>query len=307
MLSRITITCFAASYGVTLGLEVSRLFFRLRVRWIVMIAFAAAGLVAHTAYLWEQARSEMQGAVLAPLSSWYDWCLLGAWVLAATYLGLAIRRPENTVGLFLIPLILLLIAAAYTVRSAPHFAREEALSYWGIIHGVMLLLGTVIAALGFAAGIMYLLQSYRLKHKLLPRPGFRLPSLEWLQRFNRHSLLLSTGLLALGLLAGMVLNIIRHSNRTGTVSWTDPVVLSSSVLFLWLAIATLFESLYKPAREGRKVAYITLVSFVFLGLVLSLVLFGRHGIAQPGFDPSVLEQRQDHAFRVERRLGAGGA
>ena len=101
------------------------------------------------------------------------------------------------------------------MRDTPHFAREEALSYWGMIHGIMLLLGTVAAALGFAAGIMYLLQSYRLKHKLLPRPGFRLPSLEWLQHFNRRSLLLSTGLLALGLLAGLVLNIIRHSSQRG--------------------------------------------------------------------------------------------
>ncbi len=100
MLSRITITCFAASYGVTLVLEVSRLFFRVRVRWLIMIAFAAAGLFAHTAYLWEQARSEFGQPMLTPLSSWYDWCLLGAWVLAAAYLGLAIRRPQNTVGIF---------------------------------------------------------------------------------------------------------------------------------------------------------------------------------------------------------------
>ncbi len=169
------------------------------------------------------------------------------------------------------------------MRPLPPFARAQALSYWGIVHGIMLMLGTVAAALGFAAGIMYLLQSYRLKHKLLPRPGFRLPTLEWLQKLNRRSLLLSTFLLGLGLLAGLALNLIRQSSSDGTVSWTDPVVISSGVLFLWLAIATLFESLYKPAREGRKVAYITLASFVFLGLVLCLVLLGQHGISRsPG-------------------------
>ena len=112
MLSNVSITCFAASYCVTLGLEFSRLFFRLRVRWVVMIAFAAAGLLAHTAYLWHRVYSELQGAEITPLASWYDWCLVVAWVLAATYLGLAIRRPENTVGLFLIPLILALIGLA---------------------------------------------------------------------------------------------------------------------------------------------------------------------------------------------------
>ena len=106
----------------------------------------------------------------------------------------------------------------------------QALSYWGIVHGIMLMLGTVVAALGFAAGIMYLLQSYRLKRKLPPRPGFRLPTLEWLQKFNRRSLLLSTFLLGLGLLAGLAVNLIRQSGRDGTVSWTDPVVISSGVL-----------------------------------------------------------------------------
>jgi hypothetical protein len=272
--------CFAASYGVTLALEVTRPFFRLKVRWLVMIGFAGAGFFAHTAYLWVLTQSQLQGTGGAPLSRWYDWCLMVAWVLAGTYLALAIRRPENSVGIFLLPLVLALIGVAYTVRHTPPFAREQALNYWRVTHGVMLLLGTVAATLGFAAGIMYLLQSYRLKNKLPPRPGFRLPSLEWLQHLNRRSLRLSTGLLALGLIAGLALNLIRQSNDRTTVSWTDPVVVASGVLFVWLAVATLVEFLYKPAREGRKVAYLTMVSFVFLGLVLVLVLLGRHGISQ---------------------------
>lgn len=279
MLSNISLTCFVASYAVTLGLEVSRLFFQLSVRWVVMIAFAAAGLVAHSAYLWNRVQTDFRGSELTPLASWYDWCLVVAWVLAAMYLALAIRRHRHSVGLFLLPLVLVLIAAAYAMADAPPFEREQALSYWGMCHGIMLLLGTVAATLGFAAGVMYLLQAYRLKNKLLPRPGFRLPSLEWLQQFNRRCLWLSTALLAGGLLSGIALNIVRQSSRQGTVSWSDPVVLSSLLLFLWLAVATLLESLYKPAREGKKVAYITLVSFVFVGLVLHLVLRGQHGIS----------------------------
>jgi len=280
MLSGISITCFAASYAVTLALEVSRLFFRLPVRWIVMIVFAAAGLLAHTAYLTQLTRQELQTATVTPLASWYDWCLVAAWVLAVLYLMLAVRRPANTVGIFLLPLVLALVGAGHAVRHLPPFARAQAMSYWGIVHGVMLMLGTVAAALGFAAGIMYLLQSYRLKHKLPPRPGFRLPTLEWLQYVNRRALLLSAFLLALGLLAGVALNLIRQAGSDGRVSWTDPVIWSSGVLFAWLAIAVLFESVCKSAREGRRVAYMTLASFVFLGLVLCLVLLGRHGIAQ---------------------------
>jgi hypothetical protein len=305
MLSGISITCFAASYAVTLVLEVSRLFFRLPIRWIVMILFAAAGLFAHTVYLSTLTRLELRGTDVTPLATWYDWCLVAAWVLAATYLGLAVRRPENTVGIFLLPLVLAVIGAGYAVRQLPPFARAQALSYWGVVHGIMLMLGTVAAALGFAAGIMYLLQSYRLKHKFPPRPGFRLPTLEWLQRLNRRSLLLSTFLLGLGLLAGLALNLIRQSGSDGTVSWTDPVVISSGVLFVWFAIAALFESLYKPAREGRKVAYITLASFVFLGLVLCLVLLGQHGSSRsPGAGSPAREVPRQALYRAPiQRLG----
>ena len=84
MLSGISITCFAASYAVTLVLEVSRLFFRLPIRWIVMILFAAAGLFAHTVYLSTLTRQELQGTDVTPLATWYDWCLVAAWVLAAS-------------------------------------------------------------------------------------------------------------------------------------------------------------------------------------------------------------------------------
>jgi hypothetical protein len=100
MLSNITITCFAASYGVTLTLEVSRLFFRLRVRWLVMIGFAAAGLFAHSAHLVVLLRNELERAGVTPFSRWYDWCLLAAWVVAGTYLALAVRRPRTRSAFF---------------------------------------------------------------------------------------------------------------------------------------------------------------------------------------------------------------
>ena len=131
MLSNISMTCFAASYAVTLALESSRLFFRVRVRWIAMIGFACAGWFAHSAYLVLHTRNELGAASGAPLSSWYDWCLLVAWVLVGTYVALAVRRPRNTMGVFLLPLVLMLVATAYLVKQAPPFARADALGTWG--------------------------------------------------------------------------------------------------------------------------------------------------------------------------------
>jgi hypothetical protein len=268
MLAKITIFCFAASYGVALLLEVSRLFFRLPVRLVVMLGFGVAGLFAHTLFLWNHAQTA-EGALL---SSFHLWFLLAAWLLAATYVGLAAARPQSSIGIFMLPMVLILIAAAQFSDPKAVFQQDEAIAAWFKIHGFALLLGTVATALGFVAGLMYLVQSYRLKHKLLPRPGFRLPSLEWLQMVNKQTLYISAILVAVGVFAGVVLNILR---RESGIRWTDPLILSSGGLLAWLFAATLFELLYKPAQQGRKVAYLTIANFVFLAAVLFIMLFAN--------------------------------
>jgi hypothetical protein len=229
-----------------------------------MLGFGIAGLVAHTLFLWNHAQSES----VVPFASFHIWFLMAGWLLAAAYVGLAAARPQSSLGIFMLPVVLTLILAGQ-VSSQAEFPRNDAISGWFKVHGFSLLLGTVAASLGFVAGVMYLVQSYRLKHKLLPRPGFRLPSLEWLQTVNRQTLYVSAILVALGVFAGVVLNVIRRG-----IPWTDPLILSSGGLLTWLFAATLFELLYKPAQQGRKVAYLTIANFVFLAAVLWIVLSG---------------------------------
>jgi ABC-type transport system involved in cytochrome c biogenesis permease subunit len=268
-LSNVHIFCFAASYAVALVLEVSRLFFRAPVRIIVTAGFAAAGLLAHTAFVVMRANPDPR--LPPPLSSWFDWLLLVAWGMAGIYLLMVLRRPQAAVGIFMLPVVLVLIGVAALFRHVDPFPRSQALYAWGMIHGVALLLGSIGVMLGFVAGVMYLLQSYRLKQKLPPRQGLKLPSLEWLQQANKRTLLVSSCLLAAGLLAGVVANLVK---RQEGIPWTDPVVWTSGLLFVWLVVVLLFESLYKPAQQGRKVAYLTVASFVLLGLVLGMVLLG---------------------------------
>jgi len=267
MISGISIVCFAASYGVALALEVSRLFFRISVRTAAAIGMASAGLIAHALYLGVQFHKV--AAAESPLASWFHWCLVAAWVLAAVYIGLAVARPKTATGVFMLPLVLVLVAVAYPFQDTGPLPPGRASSYWGMIHGVTLLLGTAVVMLGFATGVMYLVQSYRLKHKLPPRQGLRLPSLEWLQRVNGRSTIVSTCLLGPGLLIGIVLNV-----GEGPLPWTDPVVCTSGLLLAWLLVVSLFELFYEPARRGAKVAYLTVASFIILALVVSILLFG---------------------------------
>jgi hypothetical protein len=60
--------------------------------------------------------------------------------------------------------------------------------------------------------------------------------------------------------------------------WRDPLVVSSSAMLAWLAAAALFNLTYRAARQGRKVAYLTVASFLFLALVLgTLLVEAQHG------------------------------
>lgn len=275
MLDGINLLCFTASYGVALALEITRLLFRSGVRGAVMLGFAAAGLLAHTLYLTHRA---LANGGETPLSSAYDWYLVAAWTLAAAYLYLTIHHPRAAIGLFVLPLVLTLIGVAFFLADTTTVADTQATYYWGLLHGVFLLLGTVTVAVGFVAGVMYLIQSYRLKHKLQPRRGLELPSLEWLERVNGRAIIYSLLLLSVGVMSGVVLNLVTHRRQAQAVPWTDPIVIASLATMFWLIAATLFNVFYRPARQGRKVAYLTVASFLLLAasLALSLLLPSQH-------------------------------
>jgi ABC-type uncharacterized transport system permease subunit len=276
MLAGISLTCFAASYTVALLLEVTRVWFRSGVRGALMLTFAAAGLFAHTLFLTNRARE----TIGTPLSSEFDWYLLAAWALAAVYFVWTFgqlwspNERRTPVGIFVLPLVLGLVAAAYFLGNREPLDRAPALRAWIIIHLGLLTGGLVSVFVGFAAGVMDLVQSSRLKRKILPGSGLRLPSLEWLERIGIRSIVASFIFSALGLLAGFLLNLVR-----GEFNWSDPVVWRLVGIVGWFAVASLFLLLYKPARQGRKVAYLAIASFVLVLVSISIgrVLPTKHG------------------------------
>jgi len=264
-ISGISLVCFGASYAVAWALELLRLRVRSGVRRLLMFGFVLAGWLAHTLYLGYRA-VEFSAT---PLSSPFDWCLVAAWLLVGAFLYLSYYYPRAALGLTMLPLALGLVVAAAIADDTP-FAPSEALRAWGAVHGIALLVGTLAVMVGFVAGVMYLVQSYRLKHKRPPVPGLRLPTLEWLEKVNSRVIILSALLIGVGVLAGIILNLVGRGAGQA-IAWSDPVIWSSGLMLIWLVSAAVFNVFYRPARRGRKVAYLTVVSFGFL--VLSLAMF----------------------------------
>jgi ABC-type uncharacterized transport system permease subunit len=267
MLSGISIVCFAACYA--LGLVLESVGLKRRAIWhrAALIGVILAGVTAHTLYLGLRAT---QSSAL-PASTAAEWLLLAAWVLAVVYLAALFYLPRTPTGLVLLPIVLGLVVGSRWASSEP-LASEGTYYAWGMFHGVVLLLGTVAVCVGFLAGLMYLVQSYALKHVRSPVNGLRLPSLEWLERVNSHTLGLSAVLISLGFASGLVMSIALHQGERAYSLWTDPVVLSLAAMLLWLVAAEVFRLVYPAARRGRKVAYLTLASFVFLVIALASLM-----------------------------------
>jgi len=262
----VTVFCFLASYLVAFGLELTRLLKRNRISRLVMTGFAVAGLVAHTWYL----LNRHQQTHLPPLlSSTHDWMLVLAWVLVLFYvfllLILSITKQDLAVGVFALPVVLLLVASAYFLNQEPGgaVALERARRGWGMLHAALLVFGMTTGAAGLVSGIMYLIQHRRLRTRHAESTGLKMPSLARLAQVNRWSMMLTFFLLTLGFASGIYLGLAPAGEDRARFAFGDPVVIGSGIV--WLLFAGLFLRLlatHSPA--GKQVAWMTISGCGFL-------------------------------------------
>jgi hypothetical protein len=134
-------------------------------------------------------------------------------------------------------------------------------------------------------------QSYAQKHARSPANVLRLPSLEWSERVNSRALGLSAVFLAIGFASGVVMSVVIHRGEPAYTWWTDPVVWSLAAMLVWLVAAEVFRLVYPAARRGRKIAYLTLASFVFLVIALAsfTLLDTVHGTSRRDSSRKALE------------------
>jgi len=256
-MERVTIVCFLASYGVALALELVYLTWpRAWLRWL-SLGFGGAGLLAHSIYLgWQR----------PPLAWQFGLLLFLAWILAIFYLYGSLHHGRLAWGVFVLPLIVGLVglgAALGPPQAGNEAVRAEGLKYWRWGHALLLVLAAVGVCVGFLASLMYLFQARRLRVKTLPGQGIRLLSLERLDDMNRRAIVWAFPLMTAGMAIGVILMIADELS-----GWTDPRVLSAGVL--WLAFALLIYLRYGAHLRGRRVAFLTIFTFVLLVCCLAL-------------------------------------
>jgi ABC-type uncharacterized transport system permease subunit len=265
-LGRITVFCFAASYAVALAVELLRLFLPHRaLRWTAL-AFAGAGLAAHTIYVLVHP---------LPLQTSFGSLIFLAWILAVFCVYGTIHHRRLAWGLFVLPVVLILVALAWAFpegRAAEPTQPQGVLSslegkqFWPIFHGALMLLAAVGVSVAFVASVMYLVQVHRLRAKHAPGKGPALWSLERLETMNRRAIIVAFPLLTCGLLVAAVQMLQMPEGGQGL---ENAKVLSTAAL--WFVFAILLYLRYGVHARGRQVAFWTIAAFSLMLVALIAV------------------------------------
>jgi ABC-type transport system involved in cytochrome c biogenesis permease subunit len=260
----ITVFCFAASYTVAFALEVLFQLWRVPILRLLSLGFGMAGLLAHTVFVLVQHLE---------LSSPFGSLIFLGWILSIFYCYGTVHHRRFAWALFVLPLVLSLTVLAYLSPPGGADSNSERAfglsvvsgsNFWGQVHGLLVLLAAVGVCVGFVASVMYLVQAWRLKAKVLPGQGVRMLSLERLETMNQRALMLAFPLLTLGLIVGVAL--ILHSGEL-QIQWGNLKLVSLAAL--WLVFAILVYLRYAVHARGRRVAVWTIIAFGLLVISLS--------------------------------------
>lgn len=273
-MSGVGILCFTASYFVALCLEISRIFFRSPVRNVFSLGWVVAGLSAHTAYLYFR-----HSVSVVPIDGADSYFLVSAWGLILIYLYLHCFHAKIPFGLIVLPIVLLLIGGAVLIPNSPEArpltpwevdAAARINPLWKRIHAGTFFLATLCVSVGFVAGILYLVQDRRLRRKRSAPSKLKLPTLEWSLAVCRKAVGGAILLLGACIFSGILLRPT-GSQSQNIVSWTDPLVVGTVLMFAFLLLFSGVLSASFVKKEGRHVAWLTFFAFLFL---LCMLVFG---------------------------------
>ena len=198
----------------------------------------------------------------SPVVGIHDTLSFFAWVMAAAYLGLQLRTKTRVLGVFVSPVIFLIMVVA-SVRLGGDVGGSAALQGSLVMfHVIFSVTGEALFAVASCAGLMYLIQDDMIKKKKGGSLIRLFPSLRDLDRINHLCLSWGFTLLTFGILAGSGWARIvwgSHWQWDTKQIWT---------LLAWVLYGFLLYQRLVIGWQGRRAALWSLVILTLLALLL---------------------------------------
>jgi ABC-type uncharacterized transport system permease subunit len=188
------------------------------------------------------------------------------WLLALSYLYTEMTTDERAMGVFILPLLVLLqaipairpIETRATVLQGPLFG----------VHVSSLLFAYASFALACVIGITYVLLFKEIKAKHLGFFYARLPSLQVLDHMNQRAIMIGWIFLTVGMIVGVIFTVQARGGygagdpRIQAMSLQDPKIFVA--LVCWVVYSFELFGARRIGWGGRRTAYLSLVGFVIV-------------------------------------------
>ncbi len=241
----------AAFVFYVVGLLASGIAFMFKQNWFFKLGIASVGIGfgLHTAYLLDI----MIELGHFPMTDLKESLAFFAWTVSLCFLVSYTRYQIKALGLFLLPLVAVMMLGTTFMRSAPPTALK---SYWIYFHTTFVFLAYGMFVITFIAGILYLFQEKELKSKKPKTFYYMLPSLELLDDLFFKFLVSGFSFMTVGLLAGVI-----WAEKDWVQNWeSDPKVIATTIT--WMIYLILIYLRASVGWRGKRAAVINVVGFV---------------------------------------------
>jgi ABC-type transport system involved in cytochrome c biogenesis permease subunit len=223
----------------------------------VGMLLAAAGLVFHSLAL--IARGVHAGHL--PVMGAYESLVLVSWSITLVYHVLESFTRIRAIGLYVMPVVLVLLTVAWTRYRAPVGLAPALRSDVVVLHVLVMVLAVGCLYVAGGAAIIYLVEQAQLKRRHLGGVLGRLPSLGTLDKLICHATLLGLPFLTMGMIAGM----IRAVTFAVPHWWSDPLVLLA--LAVWALYGLLLWGRLRRGWGGNRASWLAVAGLALLFVI----------------------------------------
>ena len=194
-----------------------------------------------------------------PVNNLYEATSFIAWTIVAAYLVLGIFPKLRFLGAFASHILLFMgVFALMPALDPPHAASPDFSHGLTSLHAALVLLAIGAFGLSAVAAFMFLTEEHDLKFRKLRAVFSLLPPIQRLERVMNN--LLVGGMILLT--AGLAFSPFLLKERYGVYFKNDPLLDYS--IFIWLFYLGLLVARWKFGQRGRRFAWSTLGSFIFI-------------------------------------------
>lgn len=207
-----------------------------------------------------------------PITNFFESISFFVWAIVLVWLILNLRYRTIVLGLFVLPLVLLLLSLTlFAEKSIQPLKPILQQNYLFGLHTTIIFLGYAGFTLAFIGSLAYLIMEKEIKSKgIKTASGYHifhsLPSLEELDLVNYRAIILGAVFLAGGIFTGALGLKITHGVYW---LWREPKLIWSALTWFTYISLLFLRSFY--VMRGRKVAFLSIVGFI-------VVIFSFFGI-----------------------------